>query len=343
MSNKTYLITLTPTGKFFFGGDMKFKVGKEDNEEFDSYIIKSNRFPQQTSLLGMLRFLILRNAGPEVFNDNKIINTDLAQNLIGPESFKANKENPNFGVIDRISPCFIIDKKNNEFSPIPITANGAEYDFELKEGELYSDKYNAKDGISDNFSKYFVNDLRMGLLKEPEGKKRSRDEENDALFKQENLRFKNDENSEYCFAFYASIDESVNLTNYSRQIVSLGADSSMFAIEIEEKEETSINVNRGGIKGETVVLTSPSFIPKEEMNATAAISNVIPFKCLQTTVKDKEGSYNRLKRELGTSSKLNLYDKGSVFFFNNKDEKEQFCNNLKSHKEFRQIGYNYFD
>ena len=63
MSN--YLITLTPTGRFFFGGDMTFKVGRKDknefNEQFSSYIIKSAMFPQQTSLLGMLRFLILSN------------------------------------------------------------------------------------------------------------------------------------------------------------------------------------------------------------------------------------------------------------------------------------------
>ena len=51
-----YIITLTPTGKFFLGGDMTFALGGEDNKRFDeqfsSYIIKSNYLPQQTSLLG---------------------------------------------------------------------------------------------------------------------------------------------------------------------------------------------------------------------------------------------------------------------------------------------------
>ena len=70
MKTNKYKIELTPVDKFFFGGDMTFQVGnaKSDfNERFSSYIIKSSYYPQQTSLLGMLRFLILRNAGSEVF------------------------------------------------------------------------------------------------------------------------------------------------------------------------------------------------------------------------------------------------------------------------------------
>ena len=68
-----YQITLTPIDKCCFGGDMTFMVGnKEDdefNEKFSSYIIRSSLFPQQTSLLGMLRFFVLRNAGEKVFKD----------------------------------------------------------------------------------------------------------------------------------------------------------------------------------------------------------------------------------------------------------------------------------
>ena len=58
--SKRYFVQLEPTGKFFFGGDMRFGInGKE--EEFSSYIIESSKMPQQTSILGMLRFLLLSN------------------------------------------------------------------------------------------------------------------------------------------------------------------------------------------------------------------------------------------------------------------------------------------
>lgn len=77
--SKKYKITLTPVDKFFFGGDMTFQVGTNEkdsfNEQFSSYIIRSAMFPQQTSLLGMLRFLILRNSGEEIFKDGRITDT----------------------------------------------------------------------------------------------------------------------------------------------------------------------------------------------------------------------------------------------------------------------------
>ena len=56
--SKNYLVKLTPTGKFFFGGDMRFGVNGNEGK-FSSYIIETSKMPQQTSLLGMMRFLLL--------------------------------------------------------------------------------------------------------------------------------------------------------------------------------------------------------------------------------------------------------------------------------------------
>ena len=98
-----YLITLTPIDKFYFGGETIFKVSSEKKPEnmtaedrelktfddtFGSYIVKSNFLPQQTSLLGMLRFLILSNNG-DLFSNNRIKQGkhEEAANLIGERSF----------------------------------------------------------------------------------------------------------------------------------------------------------------------------------------------------------------------------------------------------------------
>ena len=64
--SKRYLVKLTPTGKFFFGGDMRFGTDGKDGD-FSSYIIESSMLPQQTSLLGMMRFLLLSN-NPDLFD-----------------------------------------------------------------------------------------------------------------------------------------------------------------------------------------------------------------------------------------------------------------------------------
>ena len=49
-----YKIDLKPIGTFFFGSDKKFGEGDEVN-----YFAQSSLFPQQTSILGMLRKEIL--------------------------------------------------------------------------------------------------------------------------------------------------------------------------------------------------------------------------------------------------------------------------------------------
>ena len=111
MSN--YLITLTPVDKFFFGGDMTFNVhGDADhNEKFGTYIIRSAMFPQQTSLLGMLRFLLLRS-DKSLFDGQSIIPGTSAKvtDLIGPSSFtvKAGGKNDScFGKILKLHRCFV--------------------------------------------------------------------------------------------------------------------------------------------------------------------------------------------------------------------------------------------
>ena len=71
-------IALTPIDKFYFGGDMTFPVGNDKNDafntKFSSYIIESTYFPQQTSLLGMLRYLLLSNS--RYFSNGRIIDKE---------------------------------------------------------------------------------------------------------------------------------------------------------------------------------------------------------------------------------------------------------------------------
>ena len=58
MSKVTYKITLTPVEGYFFGGETTFGEGQAKN-----YFAKSNLLPQETALLGMLRYQILKLKG----------------------------------------------------------------------------------------------------------------------------------------------------------------------------------------------------------------------------------------------------------------------------------------
>lgn len=413
MSN--YLIKLKPIGKFFFGGDMTFFVGrakkpikgevlsaKEEEEvkfnaQYSSYIIKSEKFPQQTSLLGMLRFLLLRNhKDPVVFDKsvNKIIGkAEEVAKVIGKSSFPAAEEkeiNNKYGYIKELSPCFLmngdniitrlpmdygletIDLSNGNalsYNDSPITLK--EVLTEEKDKDDKYKKYSAKDGLSVRYGfvskdkngegkdtiiiydekEIFIEDQRIGISRNIVTGKT----EENALYKQINYRLADG----FCFAFYAKINID-DIKPFNNQVVLLGADSSQFVIQIEplKGEEASadylpemslpssnVSVNNGYCE---VMLTSPTLIDKKTATfADFAITETIPFKCMQTVqisteTTKKTDNYDRVKGGIGYSERYELYQTGSVFYFRIQDNANEFIKEIESHKEFRQIGYNHY-
>lgn len=284
----SYLIRLTPVGKFFFGGDMTFSVGikeqpndreltdkekkqLEDNSRYSSYIIKSEKFPQQTSLLGMIRFLLLRNS-PDLFDVDKNSirkdKKDKIKKLIGERGFSANKYNEKtnenkqgiFGKINKLSPCFLMKGYTDNEEKIPNIITKLPMDYGLKKIDLSTT------------SSLFFNDNQIYLSKVVSGEKENGDEdlysakkglhtlfgnekdiyeEEDIFIEDERIGINRDietghtENNAlfkqvnyrltdgFCFAFYAEIDiDKEIIKEYSNQVVSLGADNSQFVIQI---------------------------------------------------------------------------------------------------------------
>lgn len=100
----TQLIELTPLADFFFGGEATF--GQGDNRH---YFVRSNLWPQQTSLLGMLRYELLKS-DPSAFDlaTNQIINEGKnAGDLIGRQGFDGSSD-ATFGIIEGLSPVFLL-------------------------------------------------------------------------------------------------------------------------------------------------------------------------------------------------------------------------------------------
>ncbi len=350
-----YQITLTPIDKFFFGGDMTFMVGnKEDdefNEKFSSYIIRSSLFPQQTSLLGMLRFFVLRNAGEKVFKDGKIADKGKASEIIGKRSFSVNDNHAenDFGQIKSITHVRIRKSMGGNTSDLEIMPLYSQkvtfkdnsvgvYNFQ-KTSIPEMDGYNAKDGLrtmltdGDELMDKFTEDLRVGINRNIKDGKT----EDKALFKQISYRFNNKDGAHYCFVFEAEVDDSMLLDKYSGQIVSIGGDNSQFVIGISKDTQNHSEVP--SIK-DAVYLLSPTYLRREEaQNAIFAITELRPFRFLESEM-DKVNSYHILKRQLNRSRKYMLYAPGSIFYFENTSQKEEFIKAIESKQEFRQIGYN---
>lgn len=377
-----YLVTLTPTGRFFFGGDMTFTVGdkkeeekaerKTHNEKFSSYIIHSSKFPQQTSLLGMLRFLLLANDETAFDKENqKIINKQRARELIGEKSFSVNLAEHNrntFGNIQSIGTCFLYDtNKRKGYFTAPAdfslqirgeetivttaTLNGTvlripvllkdeeEYNSKMLLHEEYLSVENDKTEIlKDN--DVFKEDERIGIRKNAEGKT-----EEDAFYKQIGYKIIQPHIS---FAFIA-IMENIDLTAYNGQLVSLGADSSIFvfnAILQEENKTFKINLPEkiypltDDKVWARVVLQSDTYLEKTDLEKVEyAICSTKSFRFLSFTL-DTE-NYNMMGNINERSKRYNLYKAGSVFFLD-QSHTEEFKNKIANKKEFAQIGYNQY-
>lgn len=346
-----YLITLRPIDKFFFGGDMTFPVkgDAKHNDKYASYIIESAYFPQQTSLLGMMRFLLLRNDSSS-FVGNRIVDTGKAAKLIGESSFCVGRTG-SFGKINSIGHCFIRDGKTGNdyhFAPYDVdykakltdcncVVNGRTVKLPELHGFVYKDWYrhylicgNDKKKLSD----FFKEDRRIGIDRNVNTGRT----EDSSLYKQISYRFAEES---YMFAFYAEVDDSIDLVNYKGQIVSVGADSSQFAIGIEKVtvEDTidSACYSAGPCK---VTLLSPARLLREQLkNVSYCMSEVVPFRFIKTSV-EKTGSYNVFNENYKRSERYELYASGSVFYFSDGTYADDFKKALESHKDFRQIGYN---
>lgn len=361
MTMNKYLVKLTPLGKYFFGGDMTFKSDRKDgndDEKYASYIIHSFKTPQQTSLLGMMRFLLLSN-NAEAFdvNNNRIKDKDKADALIGEKSFcvSVGHEANNFGKIGRIGPCFLYDKKAGEayfrilppdwrvaFTDAPVKAviNGAEVELpEIwveKDGK--KEAYTGKDGMDICYASsdkshvlkeegLFTEDSRIGIDKNEKGKSDS-----SAFYKQISYRLEKG----FCFAF--EVETEVDLTAYQNRLVQLGADSSSFLLEVEQKK-----VVYPQLKDDLqVTLVSDAYIEStKDRGIRFAITRVRPFRFLHTGNSKNPQNYNTRYNSI-RQKRYDLYEAGSVFYFKDKESRDKFCEYLDSFKEFTQIGYNQF-
>ncbi|ATR90767.1 type III-B CRISPR module-associated protein Cmr3 [Porphyromonas gingivalis] len=278
----TYLIKLTPLDKFFFGQKKTFG---DDNA---NYFVYSSHFPQQTTLLGLLRYQLLQIAGEEVFKDNKIQDEHKAGELIGKQSFSPFvKDKLQFGIIQSLSPVFIIDKKKDEgkeeyFLPVGKRFQKEEEDlYELlhlscKEGcPPIFDEYKPKKGLAScwlssngttllNEEDFFTKDERIGIRKDYEGATND-----DAFFCQRYYRFNNfkkvveDEEAkvckqppvrehDFCFATVLETEGEIEHKKLNEKIVYLGGERQPFLMEIsEEKKASDLTIESSTFTAET--------------------------------------------------------------------------------------------
>jgi CRISPR-associated protein Cmr3 len=252
--SQNYFITLKPLEPFFFGGEHTFGNDDSRGEKKESrYFAKSELFPQQSALLGMLRkailnkkkIMTLHKKGEWVDSQKKKFestnkNYQEATRLIGKGKFTYDAEF-DIGVLKNISPVFIckngenyfIDAKDREYTP-KYSADTMIIKNNLQNIILF-EGFNAKKpsetqlrskNKSLKFDKLFKSTQTIGIKKSKDGKT-----EDDAFFMKESYLLKDKAE----FAFIVQSDEDMCFLN--KTLVTLGADQSSFMLHIKKCDE----------------------------------------------------------------------------------------------------------
>lgn len=103
-----YLMKLTPQEPYFFGNEKSFQyTGTDIGDSRNRYYIAGEPVPAQTTLIGMLRYIMLPHK-----NANRNYNSDqVCENnaVVGERSFRYDGQNKNeFGKILKIAPLFLL-------------------------------------------------------------------------------------------------------------------------------------------------------------------------------------------------------------------------------------------
>ena len=329
-----YLVKLKPLEPFFFGGEFTFGADETRKNETSRYNATSTEFPQQTALLGMLRKLLLMEHGHLTMHkkgewvdsrgrgsDDNNYATALA--LVGNEPFSYEKS-INLGVIESISPIFIASNsdyfctnaKDNDFVKQEIEGSfsfgkGVEKafvfeGFDAKKSETKA--FISTKEVLKNYSDFFEAVDSVGIKKTED-----KQSDEDGFFRKRSYYPKEHTNASFCFVL-----EVTQALEMKKRVVTLGADQSSFALEIEEDfsknyDELFDTVQTNKAYGR-IVLNSQTLLTQEAYN-------------LCSFILGERKSYRQLKGNRGKKSKrYYLLEKGSVLFSDELSKLEEALN-----------------
>lgn len=335
-----YLVKITPLEPYAFGDDRNFVYPGEKSTGKETYFVRSKNVPEQTSILGLLRYLILQ--------ENGLLKTDFTyspderlkmRECIGERSFTYLETEPqDFGWIKEVSPVFLVNA-NGEilvknpfhnkaeacgYEPMPM-----EHGIETSHGVLSLPKageYDAKNGYARGYINLTTKEIRCDLFetKAVSGNRKNEKNGSDdgAFFKRELKALKDG----YSFAVFTEAEKLPE-----KVIGYMGKKKSAFLIEATRVESTDLEqmVKECFSEGDTwfYALSDIVLLGEQEYKEFCIVEE--KYQRNLETVHDAD---NRLKRLRKSEIRHHLIQSGSVFY-----GEPQL--NL-DHKNAAQIGYN---
>jgi CRISPR-associated protein Cmr3 len=341
-----YQIKITPLEYYFFGGE------KHNEDLTTNYFVESNDYPQQTTLLGLIRYFLLEKNNLLGGKSLPEIKREEAKLLIGESSFDYENQSQMFGAIKSISPLYFTDgKQNYTFAPIDIEFDLSP-DFILNKD---TKPFNAKD-----YSKL----LKQYLVGANDGKPKSLDSiikpvpqignekerKENAFYKQNMKRLEKD----WSFVIDVNIEEILdeNDENDKDKIIKeqdyylpFGGEKCFFRLSFKKQPAVDFVYSEKHERNvSSIVCISDCFVPNSILKRTAfAINNFISFRNLISAINTanfhalKAGK--EVKDSMVRSDRYQLLQRGSVLYFSDKKERDDVKTEIERMNGFT-IGFN---
>jgi CRISPR-associated protein Cmr3 len=362
-----YHIRLTPLAKYFFGGERFY-----DSEDGVFYFERSREYPQQTSVLGMLRYQLLVEAGLMV---SKIKGASIdstktaeAEALIGEHSFRMNAP-ATFGQIRYLSPVTIIDANGKHWVDYPKARQvddqledlklevypGGRLSFgteHVQAGIPFMANFDHKKGLEKGmkrwddpsqyhnrkaiFNQKVQEEEQIGIYK-PYRKGKVVEEQNDrGFYKYQYCHLERG----FSFSCFVGADTSLPLQN---QVVRLGKERVPFQMTVEEVAQTPFQ-NSPILPNCKLLLLSDTYLPGEwNQHCKMAVGDLLPFKNLQYSLAtDDNYDGNPTK----SAHRLNLLQRGTLLWVGDSQadaDALQALFDAPAALSFWGIGYNHYE
>ncbi len=321
------ILKITPVDGYFFGSENR------RSDDTVNYFLKSFTVPQQSTMLGAIRYMFLKFvAGDAVFKDNKIVDKEAAKKMIGEKSFNLNETDFKMGKITSISEVFLL-KNDTPFLPAPFDAGLEGINFIQDSGIPDIANYSAKEHYPKKFASkddpdlvksccIFKEVIQSGNKKDNKG-----DDDDDAYYKQQYYRL----SEGWSFGVELESDDE-SLKKFEKEFfVNMGGENKLFKIE----KLTGVSLNKDEIierfkhsKLYKIVLISDTYFKDDPYkNCLFAFSKTKSFRNLKSTVDDTKKYQNRSSSDnesMNQSGLVELMESGSVFYFKTNDEAEKF-------------------
>lgn len=342
-----YQIQLTPVEAYFFGGEKHWKNPNTGNDEMD-YFSKSELYPQQTALLGVLRYYLLMKF--QLLDPFKRDRVAEANELIGVKSFDFSPNGPtslavqNYGKIKKLSPLFF--RKDNQLYLIEplyddlklMVANGQ---YQFKNFSPKKDYERHLINIRDATKVRFFEDTKNGNNKDfvffpintignKKGKKGIT--ENDSFYKQTRYQL----NKGWSFNSEVEIDCEFEDDSV---LLPFGAERQIFSLLITKIEvESNLEVPIEPKSLPAIYCISDCFVSEKVWNHVVFAANeAVSFRSLKSSTSTTNYSVFSKKKHLST--KYNLLKRGSILYFESGDKRNQAESHFRNNNA-EKIGFN---